>query len=296
MSLEVISEKVLDLIDADAQVEKLGTGCQFTEGPVWNARGKYLLFSDIPADQMKKWTPQEGIANFRVPSGKSNGLTYDRQGRLIACEHANRRVSRTEADGTVFTLASHYQGKRLNSPNDVMVKSDGSIYFSDPPYGLSAAYGTEGQQELPYQGVYRLSPDGKTLTLLVDDFDKPNGLCFSPDEQLLYINDTARMHIRVFQVKVDGTIDQGRVFAEEKGEGGVPDGMKVDARGNVYVTGPGGIWILSPKGEHLGTVAVPEGTSNLAWTGPQWKSLIITACTSIYRVECKVAGMPVGVA
>jgi gluconolactonase len=294
MGLEVVSSRVLDLVAADAKVEKVAGDCQFTEGPVWHARDQYLLFSDIPANRMKKWTPEGGLTDFRVPSGKSNGLTYDRQGRLIACEHANRRVSRTEADGTVVTLASHYQGKKLNSPNDVIVKPDGSIYFSDPPYGLGAEYGVQAEQEQPWQGVYRLSPDGQTLSLLVDDFDRPNGLCFSPDEQLLYINDTARMHVRVFAVKGDGTIDKGRLFAEEKGEGGAPDGMKVDVLGNVYVTGPGGIWILSAQGEHLGTLRIPEGASNLAWTGPQWKTLIITATSSVYRFECKVAGIPVG--
>jgi gluconolactonase len=294
MSLEVISPQVLELVAADARVEQLAGGCQFTEGPVWHRRDHYLLFSDIPANRMKKWTPAEGMVDFRVPSGKSNGLTYDRQGRLVACEHANRRVSRTEPDGRVVTLASHYQGKKLNSPNDVVVRSDGAIYFSDPPYGLGAEFGVPAAQELPYQGVYRLSPDAQHLSLLIDDFDRPNGLCFSPDEKLLYINDTARMHVRVFPVMDDGTIGPGRVFAEEKGEGGAPDGMKVDVRGNVYVTGPGGIWILSPQGELLGTVRIPEGAANLAWTGPEWRTLIVTATTSIYRVECKVAGIPVG--
>lgn len=293
MSLEVISKKVLDLIPADAKVEKLATGMQFTEGPVWNARGQFLVFSDIPANHMKRWSPVDGLTDYRVPSGKSNGLTYDRQGRLIAAEHANRRVSRTEADGRVVSIASHYKGKKLNSPNDVVVKSDGSIYFSDPPYGLGEAFGAAGEQEQPCQGVYRLSPDGKTLTLLVDDFDRPNGLCFSPDESLLYINDTARMHIRVFKVQANGSVDKGRLFAKEKGKGGVPDGMKVDVRGNVYLTGPGGIWIFSPEGKHLGTLKVPEGTANLAFTGPQWRTMIITATSSIYRVECKIPGIPV---
>ncbi|MCC7261599.1 MAG: SMP-30/gluconolactonase/LRE family protein [Candidatus Latescibacteria bacterium] len=293
MSLEVISKKVLDLIPADAKVERLATGMQFTEGPVWNARGGFLVFSDIPANHMKRWSPIDGLTDYRVPSGKSNGLTYDRQGRLLACEHANRRVTRTEADGTISVIASHYKKKKLNSPNDVIVKSDGAVYFSDPPYGLGEAFGTPGEQEQPCQGVYRLSPDGKTLTLLVDDFDRPNGLCFSPDESLLYINDTARMHIRVFQVQANGSIDKGKLFAKEKGEGGVPDGMKVDVRGNVYLTGPGGIWIFSPQGKHLGILKVPEGTANLAFTGPSCRTLIITATTSIYRVECKVPGIPV---
>ncbi len=293
MSLDVRSPKLLDLIDADAQLEQLGSGCEFTEGPVWNAEGKFLLFSDIPANQMKKWTAEEGITNFRVPSGKSNGLTYDKQGRLVACEHANRRVSRTEADGTVVTIASHYEGKRLNSPNDVVVKSDGSIYFSDPPYGLTADYGVEGEQDLDFQGVYRLSPDGQTLTLLIDDFDRPNGLCFSTDESILYINDTERMHIRVFDVQPDGTIANGRIFAEEEGEDGVPDGMKIDVHGNVYLTGPGGIWIFDASGQHLGVLQLPEGAANLAWGGDDWSTLFITASTSLYSIQCKVSGIPV---
>ena len=242
---------------------------------------------------MKKWTPESGITNFRVPSGKSNGLTYDKQGRLVTCEHANRRVSRTAADGTVVTIASHYEGKRLNSPNDVVVKSDGSIYFSDPPYGLTADYGIEGEQDLDFQGVYRLSPDGQTLTLLIDDFDRPNGLCFSPDESILYIDDTERMHVRAFDVQSDGTIANGRVFAEEEGEGAAPDGMKIDVHGNVYLTGPGGIWVFDPSGEHLGIIQTPERSANLGWGGDDWSTLFITASTSIYRVQCKVAGIPV---
>ena len=293
MSLDVRSPKLLDLIDADAELEQLGTGCEFTEGPIWHAEGKFLLFSDIPANQMKKWTAEEGITNFRVPSGKSNGLTYDKQGRLVTCEHANRRVSRTEADGTVVTIASHYDGKRLNSPNDVIVKSDGSIYFSDPPYGLTADYGIEGEQDLDFQGVYRLSADGQTLTLLVDDFDRPNGLCFSADESILYIDDTERMHVRAFDVQSDGTIANGRIFAEEEGEGSAPDGMKIDVHGNVYLTGPGGIWIFDPSGEHLGILQTPERAANLGWGGDDWSTLFITASTSLYSIQCKVSGIPV---
>ena len=293
MSLDVRSPKLLDLIDADAELEQLGTGCEFTEGPVWHAEGKFLLFSDIPANQMKKWTAEEGITNFRVPSGKSNGLTYDKQGRLVTCEHANRRVSRTEADGTVVTIASHHEGKRLNSPNDVIVKSDGGIYFSDPPYGLTADYGIEGEQDLDFQGVYRLPPDDQTLTLLIDDFDRPNGLCFSPDESILYIDDTERMHVRAFDVQSDGTIANGRIFAEEEGEGSAPDGMKIDVHGNVYLTGPGGIWIFDPSGEHLGILQTPERAANLGWGGDDWSTLFITASTSLYSIQCKVSGIPV---
>ena len=294
MSIDVHSDEMLYLVDADAQVESLGTGCQFTEGPVWNSKHGFLLFSDIPANQMKKWSSETGIVDFREPSGKSNGLTYDRQGRLIACEHANRRVSRTEVDGEIVTIASHYDGKRLNSPNDVVVKTDGSIYFTDPPYGLTAEYGTQGEKELDFHGVYRLPPDEAGLALLVDDFDCPNGLCFSPDESVLYINDSSeRMHIRAFDVQPDGTIANGRVFAEIVGEGGVPDGMKTDQEGNVYVTGPGGVWIFDAFGKRLGIINAPEGAINLAWGESDWKTLYIAAKTSLYRIKCKVSGVPV---
>jgi gluconolactonase len=293
MALDVRDEQLLKLVDTEAAVEQLVTGCQFTEGPLWHATEQFLLFSDIPANKMRRWDANSGMTIFRDPSGKSNGLTYDKGGHLIACEHANRRVSRTTADGQVFAIASHYEGKRLNSPNDVVVKSDGSIYFTDPPYGLSAAYGVESEKELDFQGVYRLSPNGDTLTLLVDDFDRPNGLCFSPDESILYINDTERMHVRAFDVKPDGTIANDRVFGEEEGDTGKPDGMKVDVQGNVYLTGPDGIWVFAPDGTHLGIILVPERTANLAWGGDDWKSLFITASTSVYRVECNGAGVAV---
>ncbi|MYI94340.1 SMP-30/gluconolactonase/LRE family protein, partial [Candidatus Poribacteria bacterium] len=263
--------------------------CRFTEGPLWNSVGRYLLFSDIPANKMRRWDEESGMTVYRDPSGKSNGLTYDRGGHLIACEHANRRVSRTTADGDVLTIASHYEGKKLNSPNDIVVKTDGSMYFTDPPYGLSSA----SEKELDFHGVYHLSPDGNTLTLLVDDFDRPNGICLSPDETILYVNDTQRMHVRAFDVKEDGTIANGRILAEEKGENGKPDGMKVDKNGNLYVTGPNGIWVFASDGKHLGIILVPERCANLAWGGDEWKSLFITASTSVYRIECKAEGIPV---
>ncbi|MCG9126403.1 SMP-30/gluconolactonase/LRE family protein [Candidatus Poribacteria bacterium] len=290
MALDVRDPRLLELVDKEAKVEQLATGCKFTEGPLWHSIGRYLLFSDIPANKIRRWDAESGMTDFRDPSGNSNGLTYDKGGHLIACEHGNRRVSRTTADGDLITIASHYEGKRLNSPNDLAVKSDGSIYFTDPPYGLS---GKESEKELDFQGVYRLSPDGTTLTLLVNDFDRPNGICFSPDESILYINDTNRMHIRAFDVQGDGTITNDRVFAEEEGDNGVPDGMKVDRQGNVYLTGPNGIWIFAPDGTHLGIIIVPERTANLAWGGDFWKSLFITASTSVYRIECKAEGIAV---
>ncbi|MBI1926762.1 SMP-30/gluconolactonase/LRE family protein [Candidatus Poribacteria bacterium] len=261
--------------------ERIATGFQFTEGPVWHPDG-YLLFSDIPANRIVKWTSDGNVQTFRDPSGHSNGLTYDRQGRFIACEHGNRRVSRTEPDGTITVLAERYQGKRLNSPNDVVVKSDGSIYFTDPPYGVAAE-----QRELDFQGVYRIAPDG-TLTLLVDDFDRPNGLAFSPDEKILYIDDSARRHVRAFDVQADGTLANGRVLVDMAIDAeGVPDGMKVDVAGVLYVTGAGGTWVVSPKGEHLGTIVTPELPANCAFGDSDRKTLYITARTSVYRVRLK---------
>ncbi len=289
-----MGSKFSDIVPEAAKLERLATGFMFTEGPIWDAAKGCLFFSDIPGDKMRKWTSDKDIEVVRDPSGKSNGLTLDKQGRLIACEHANRRVSRTEKDRTIVTIADKYKGKRLNSPNDVVVKSDGSIYFSDPPYGLTAEFGVLGEQELSFQGVYRLSPDGKALRLLVDDFEKPNGLAFSPDESLLYIDDTDRAHIRVFDVNADGSISNGRVFAGVEGEeeGGV-DGMKVDSEGNVYVTGPGGIWVFGPSGNKLGRIDVPEVAANMAWGDDDWKTLYITASTSLYRIKLGVKGIRV---
>ena len=275
--------KLTDLL-ASEQSERIATGFQFTEGPVWHPNG-YLLFSDIPANRIYKWLPDGKVEIFRQPSDNSNGLTLDQMGRLIACEHGDHRVSRTEPDGSVVSLASHYQGRRLNSPNDVVVKSDGSIYFTDPPYGVQAE-----QRELDFQGVYRIVADGD-LTLLTDDLERPNGLAFSPDERILYIDDTARRHIRAFKVLPDGTLADGRMFAEMQSPvGGGPDGMKLDSKGNLYVAGPGGTWLFDPAGRHLGTLATPELPANLAFGDGDRRTLYITARTSIYRVRTRLPG------
>ena len=280
------------IVPEGAKVERLATGFQFTEGPVWNFNGGYLLFSDIPASRILKFTPGEGISEFRMPSGKSNGLTFDRKGRLVACEHENRRVSVTEKDGAVTTVASHYNGKRLNSPNDVVVKTDGSIYFTDPPYGLNPVFGSLGSQELPFFGVYRWSPQGDELRLLVDD-SVPNGLAFSRDESLLYIVDTENSHIRAFNVDDDGNVANGRIFAEISGEPLAPDGMKIDSEDNIYVTGKGGVWVLDPAGNRIGVIAVPELPANLAWGDEDWKTLYITARSSLYKIRLNIPGVPV---
>jgi sugar lactone lactonase YvrE len=270
------------------QTQRLAGGFQFTEGPVWHPEG-HLLFSDIPGNRIIRWLPGGQVETFREPSGNANGLTLDRQGRLIACEHGNRRVSRTEADGTVAALADRYEGKRLNSPNDVVVRSDGSIYFTDPPYGIRPE-----QQELPFHGVYRLAPDG-TLTLLADDFERPNGLAFSPDERILYIDDTARRHVRAFDVREDGSLARGRLFAElPSSEPGGPDGMKVDVEGNLYVTSAGGLWLFAASGRHAGTLPVPEPPpANCAFGGPDRRTLFITDRTSLLSVRTCIPGVPV---
>lgn len=276
-----------EILAPNTQVEKIAAGFEFTEGPVWHP-DEFLLFSDVPANTIYKWQPKQETKIFRQPSGNANGNTLDNLGRLITAEHSNRRVSRTEKEGQIVTLATHYQGKRLNSPNDLVVKSDGSIYFTDPPYGIKPE-----QEELGFYGVYRLTSDGK-LTLLVDDFVRPNGIVFSPDETKLYVNDSEKGHIRVFNVKPDGMLDTGKLFAELKspGEKGAADGMKVDIKGNVYSTGPGGVWIFSPNSELLGVIKTPEAPANLAWGDRDYKTLYITARNSLYRVRLQISGMP----
>lgn len=265
--------------------ERMATGFQFTEGPVW-LPGGYLLFSDIPANRIYKWTPGEGAIIWREPSGNSNGLTLDRAGRLVACEHGNRRVSCTEADGRIIALADRYQGKRLNSPNDVVVKSDGVVYFTDPPYGIDLK-----DREQPCNGVYRILPDG-TIELLADDFDRPNGLAFSPDESVLYIDDSPRRHVRAFDVRPDGTLTNSRVIADmDHPQPGSPDGMKIDVEGHLYVTGATGVWVFEPNGELLGVIVTPERPANCAWGDADRQTLYITAQTSLYRVRAKVRGL-----
>lgn len=287
-----MGQAIDNILLSDSAVERLGTGFIFTEGPVWSARDGYLLFSDIPGDAITRWTPADGFSVFRSPSGKSNGMTRDRDGRLIVCEHYNRRVTRTGHDGSVTAIASHFRGRKLNSPNDVVVKSDGSIYFTDPPYGLNPVFGIAAHRELPFAGVYRVPPDGGDIALVVDD-STPNGLAFSPDETLLYVADTEAAHIRVFDVNDDGTVSGGRIFADIAGHPHAPDGMKLDREGQIYVTGPGGVWVLDPSGRRLGTIPVPELPANLAWGDDDWKTLYITAQTSLYRVRLRTAGIAV---
>jgi YD repeat-containing protein len=283
--LEATAPGFWKLVDKKAKVEKVAGDFKFVEGPVWNPEG-YLLFSDIPANQIIKFVPGSAPTVFREPSGNSNGLTYDPSGRLLMCEHTNRRVTRLEPDGGITVLAASYESRRLNSPNDIVVRSDGSIYFTDPPYGIPQGE----KQELDFQGVYKISPDGK-LALLARDFERPNGLALSPDEHTLYIDDSERRHVRASDVAPDGTISNGRVLAELKSdrEGG-PDGMKVDRKGNLYVTGPGGIWVFNSAGRHLGTILTPELPANCGWGDKDFRTLYMTARTGLYKIRLKVAG------
>jgi len=293
VSIEANSPALLDLIDGNAAVEMVCTGFEFTEGPIWNPREQCLYFSDMPGDIRRRWSERDGVTEVRNPSNKCNGMTYDAEGNLYVCEHATSKLIVKTAAGERRILASHWQGKELNSPNDVVLRSDKTIYFTDPIYGRVPVFGVERSQELNFQGVFRLSPDG-TLHLESDDFEAPNGLCFSPDETLLYVNDSARAHIRVFPVGRDGMLGKSRLFARRIGEGdvagGLVDGMKCDERGNVYVTGPRGIWVFSPAGLHLGVIGMPEQAGNLNWGGRGWDELYCACSTSIYRVKLKVRG------
>lgn len=291
MSVEIRDERFRDVVGDDAPLEQLGTGFTFTEGPVWSPAGGYLIFSDMPGNIMRKWSPSGGIETFRQPSNMANGNFYDPQGRLVTCEHATSRVTRTEPDGDITVLASHFQGKELNSPNDVVAKSDGAVYFTDPSFGRNEFFGVPREQGLSVQGLYRIEPGTERLRLLVSDFVQPNGLSFSVDESQLFVNDTMRGHIRVFDVREDGGLANSGIWAEVTGEGdGVPDGLKVDSAGNVYCTGPGGIHVFAPDATPLGVIHVPDVTSNFTWGGDDLRSLFATASTSLYRTRVKVPG------
>lgn len=281
MPVEVNSPALDELVSADIEVEKLASGFTFTEGPIWNKAEQCLYLSDMPADIRRRWSERDGVREIRNPSNQCNGMTYDDQGNLFVCEHATSTLVREAPDGSRTTIASHYGGKEINSPNDVVVKSDGAAYFTDPIYGRMPVFGRERDQDMDIQGVYRVSPGGGSLKSLVDDFDQPNGLCFTADESLLYINDTPRAHIRVFDVDADGSLSNGRLFFENIGNGvieeGIPDGMKLGERGNIYVTGPRGIWVISPNGERLGVIEMPEhaGNMKMGWAGMERALLLL---------------------
>jgi sugar lactone lactonase YvrE len=302
-SLDVRNPGLHDLIAPNTAVARIAGGLGFTEGPVW--RGGALLFTDIPNKRIVRWRRlPEGPELTTYATGNCNGLTLDRHGQVLVAEHDGRRVTRVAEDGTRTVLAERFQGKRLNSPNDLVVKSDGTVYFTDPPYGIypvppgtlrPAGWWTAPlpAKELTVNGVYRLTPDG-SLHLVADDFALPNGLAFSPDESVLYIDDSAHKHLRAFDVRPDGTLTNSRIVMDmASDEPGVPDGLKVDVQGNVFCTGPGGVWVCRSKGEVLGRILPPELPANLAW-GEDGSVLFLTARTSVYRVQTTTRGALLG--
>ena len=295
MGVQINVAALEDLVDPNAEVEQVATGFIFTEGPIWNAQERALYFSDMPGDVRRRWSEADGVQEVMRPSNKCNGMTYDAEGNLLVCEHSTSLLVRERPDGTRERVASHFEGKELNSPNDVVVRSDGSIYFSDPWYGRMPVSGVERERELGFQGVYRIPPGGGDPVLVVgrDEYEQPNGLCFSPDESLLYVDDSPGAYVKVYDVDADGSLSNGQMFFEGIGSGvlekGIPDGMKCDERGNVWVTGPGGVWVISPEGGHLGTIHVPENVGNLTWGGEDWHTLFMPSSTSLYRIRTKVA-------
>lgn len=283
------------LLRPGAELKKLCTGAIWSEGPVWWDDGS-VTWSDIPNNRMLKWCSGEGMTVFRSPSSHTNGHTRDREGRLVSCEHSGRRISRTEADGTVVTLVDRFEGKRLNSPNDVVVKSDGTIWFTDPPYGIISDYeGVKAESEIGANHVYRFDPTSNSLEIACNDFQRPNGLAFSPDEKLLYVSDTSRSHdpdgnhhIRVFDV-ADGRYPRnGRVFAVI--EPGLSDGFRLDVNGNIFTSSADSIQVYAPDGTRLGKIFVPEVISNCTFGGADRSTLFITASTSLYSIELATKG------
>lgn len=282
-------------IMGNAPLRTLATGFAWVEGPVWFGDAGCLLFSDIPNDRIMRWTPDVGMSVYRAPAGFSNGHTRDRQGRLVSCQHGTRSVTRTEYDGTITVLADSYGGKRLNSPNDVVVKSDGTIWFTDPHYGIMTDYeGSRAEQELPCH-VYRLDPRDGSLAAVVTDMACPNGLAFSPGEDILYVSDTGRMfgndptHIRRFDVGVDGRVSGGQVFHAVSD--GVSDGFRLDTDGNLWTSAGDGVHCIDPGGDLLGRIMVPETVSNVCFGGRGKHRLFITATTSLYAVALNRSGL-----
>jgi len=291
------------IVPNDAKVEKVAEGFMWAEGPVWNRANGYLLFSDVPNNSIIKWKAGEGVSVFLKPSGYtgtesftgrepgSNGLTFDSEGRLVFCQHGDRRISRLEKGGTRTTLVDKFQGKRLNSPNDLVFKSNGDLYFTDPPFGLPKSF-DDPKKELPFQGVYRLSRAGK-LTLLTMEVKAPNGIAFSPDEKKLYVADSARALWFAFDVKPDGTLSTGRVLfdglEQSKGRPGVADSLKVDIHGNIFAAAPGGLYIIASDGSLLGRFDLGTATGNCAW-GEDGSTLFITSNSILYRIRLTTKG------
>jgi gluconolactonase len=306
-TLEVLDPRFEDLIPADTKIEKIADDLEWSEGPLWDTKAKSLLFSDIPRNVVMKWNAEKGVTRFLERSGYtgaapftgrepgSNGLTLDPHGRLTLCQHGDRRVSVREADGTMKPLAVGYNGRKLNSPNDLVFDREGNLWFTDPPYGLPGTFKDPGK-ELDFQGVYRVAKDGR-ITLATKELEAPNGLAFTPDYQTLYVanSQSERPIWKAFPVKADGTLGPSRVFYDatplrKEGDGN-PDGMKLDAQGNVFATGPGGVLVLTPDGTLLGRILTGVPTANVAW-GEDGSTLFITANHRVLRLVTRTKGMP----
>ena len=277
---EVLDPRFRACVIGHARVERLWTGARWSEGPAWFAAGRYLVWSDIPNNRMLRWDETDGsVSVFRAPSNNANGNTVDRQGRLVTCEHLTRRVTRTEHDGSVTIVADRFEGKRFNSPNDVVIRSDGSIWFTDPSYGIMTDYeGDRADPELSGCHVYRVDAATGAITQVTDDFDKPNGLAFSPDEQELFVVDSGRGHIRRFSVGADGKLAGGDIFAS----GGGFDGFRFDRNGRLWTSAPGGVGCYDPDGTLIGRIAIPEIVANVTFGGPKRNRLFICGQTSLY--------------
>lgn len=290
-TIEVHDKRMDEIVDSVSTLEQVASGFRFLEGPVWDPYEKTLIFSDIMGNGLFLKDPHDSISIFRENSYLANGNTYDRSGRLLTCEHGTSRVTRLEKDGTITVLASHYDGRELNSPNDIIVSRDGSVFFTDPMPGRMGRVGIPREQELDFQGVFRIDPEGN-LHLLVDDFSKPNGLCLSLDERFLYVNDTDLQHIRRFELTSDGKLRNGGLWADLHGdEPGVADGMKFDSRGYLYCSGPGGVQIFDSEANLLGRLLTPEIAANFTWGDEDLCSLYFTATTSLYRLPVHIPGI-----
>jgi gluconolactonase len=283
----------LNDVVADEPLQHVAGGFLFTEGPVWHPLEGHLTFNDIPGSATFRLDASGTVSTLRSPTNKANGNAYDRQGRLVSCEHASSRVVRLEDDGGVTVLAERFEGKELNSPNDVVVASDGSLYFTDPVYGRTMEWvGLLREPELSVRGVYRFDAQSQELTLVADDFDGPNGLCFSLDERFLFVNDSEHTHVRRLRLE-DGRAVDSELWATPTGAGeGIVDGLKIDSAGNIYCTGPGGVHVFDPDGRCLGVILVPEVVGNFTWGDADLRTLYLCATSSVYTCRTKIPGLP----
>jgi gluconolactonase len=290
MSLEVFESDAKRLIDPAAEPERIADGFEFTEGPVWSFHHQHLTFVDLAGDAMYRWDRASGTQVLRKPSDHANGLAYERSGALVSCEHRTRRITRETSEG-LQTVVDQYRGKRLNAPNDLVIAEDGTIIFTDPHYGLMEGYGGPAEQELPFRGVYRVPPGASEPELIADDFEGPNGLAVTPSEDKLIVVDSERNHLREFRIEEGWRFSGGDVLVQlpEQGEG-VPDGVKLDQDGNIFATGPGGLWLCGPSGAVLGHLPMPEVTANLAWGEDDCRTLYLTASTTVCRLRSLIPG------